>query len=167
MLETERQVTTVPTYEMRISIDVPVAVFCMIAEILASAVYIYALSKQKVNSTILTGYAPSNKEFAMANRGLFLGYTRILMAILSLLFLIFEILIIVRGRWFTTIKNRMIRGVMYLLKGIAALGCVGDFGIAAGSFEIIAAAVLIVVEAIAIFNARGNKTSSDGFRAAE
>lgn len=145
MLESQREVKTVTTY-VTISLDIPVAVLCMIGEVLASATFIYALAKRGVNSKITTGFAPTYEKSSQVNGGFFLGYTRILMAVVSLGFLLFEILVIIRGHWFTTIRNRLIRGVLYLLKGIAALGAVGSLGIAAGSFEIIAAAVLIVIE---------------------
>lgn len=165
MLDSNRQVTRVTTYEVKITLDLPVAIFCMVAEVLASATFIFALSKRGARGTIVTGFAPSEAS-GRKNAGFFLGYARVLMAIVSLCLLLFELLIIIRGQWFTTIRNRIIRGVLYLLKGIAALGCVGNLGIAAGSFEIISAAVLFVIEAF--FMRRASTTPrNDGFKAAE
>lgn len=153
------------TTYVTISLDLPVAIFCMIAEVLASATFIYALSKRGARGKIVTGYAPTYKSSQM-NAAFFQGYARVLMAILSLGFLLFEILVIVRGQWFTTIRNRVIRGVLYLLKGIAALGSVGSLGIAAGSFEIIAAAVLIFIE-LCFVSKRNDAARGDGFKAAQ
>ena len=164
-MQSQREVRTVTKY-VKISLDIPVAVLCMVAEILASATYIYALSKRHVNGKVVTGYGINYKNSQM-NSSFFLGYTRILMASLSIGFLLFEILVIVRSNWITTIRNRIIRGVVYLLKGIAALGAVGSLGIAAGSFEIIAATVLIIVELFFVNRLKSNQGTSDGFKAAQ
>ncbi|KAH0785776.1 hypothetical protein GPJ56_010338 [Histomonas meleagridis] len=127
-----------------LSIDFILAIAACIALILVAATYITYLNKHWWGGSIKVGCSP--KDAWGCNSAFYASCTSVIMTITALCFAIFEIGIIFKGAWFTSIKNRLVRAVFYLLQGMMTLGMMNDLGIAAGSIEMIVAGVMIIIE---------------------
>ena len=131
-----------------IALDRITAICAIVSNALILATYIYFLDKNYRSSHITTGYGPKYS----VNLNFFYMYTAILNVIFSIAAIVFEIIIMIKEQWFTSIKNRILRGSPYLIIGIVTLGICNDLGIAAGSIEIIVASVMIILELIGMFS---------------
>lgn len=131
-----------------IALDRITAICAIVSNALILATYIYFLDKNYRSSHITTGYGPKYS----VNLNFFYMYTAILNVIFSIAAIVFEIIIMIKEQWFTSIKNRILRGSLYLIIGIVTLGICNDLGIAAGSIEIIVASVMIILELIGMFS---------------
>ena len=78
------------------------------------------------------------------NQGYYLNFSLFALGLCCLLFAVAEIGLMIKPDWFKFVDSPILRGIVYIISGIAVLGCSGDLGIAAGSLQLIIGVVLIV-----------------------
>lgn len=126
-----------------ININLWLGILCIIAEALATAAYAnyldYIGKCPKLHS-----YSPKKANVAR-NMGFTAWITGLVLCVVSIFFVIAEIIILIKPDWLSAINNHLLRGIIYLAKSIATLGISGDLGVAAGSFEIICAFLCIIL----------------------
>ena len=66
-------------------------------------------------------------------------------AFLSFFLVIAEIGLLFKSNWFYLVSPRIVRGIIYILKGICALGVAADLGIAGGFLEIGGGVIYVIV----------------------
>ena len=135
-----------------LSVDFILAIVACLSLILVAATYITYLNKNWWGGSPKVGCGP--RTWNCQNYSFYACCTSFIMTIVALAFAIFELGIVFKGQWFTSIKNRLFRAALYLLQGVMTLGVMSDLGIAAGSIEIIVAAVMIIIEVFFIFKSR-------------
>ena len=133
-------------------VDFILAIVACLSLILVAATYITYLNKMWWVGSPRIGCGP--RDWNCNNHTFYHSATSVVMTIIALAFAIFELGIVFKGHWFTSIKNRLFRAALYLLQGVMTLGVMSDLGIAAGSIEIIVAAVMIIIEVFFIFKSR-------------
>lgn len=135
-------------FMVSIALDRITAICAIISNILVLATHIYFLDKNYTSSKVRTGYSPKQN----GNILFFTMYAAILNVIVTILAILFEIVIMIKEQWFTSIKNRFLRGTLYLIIGIVTLGLMNDLGIAAGSIQIMVSVAMIILELIGMFS---------------
>lgn len=126
-----------------------VSILAFIIEIITCASYFNMFSGK---GRVKTGHKPSDGG-GWGNMGYYCDFSVFALGILSLTFAIVELLMVLRGfvsalqsiKFLEILESPILRGVVYIVKGIATLGTSGDLGIAAGSLELIIGVVIIVL----------------------
>ena len=129
-----------------IKLDTPLAIATMLIQVLSGVAYIYYWNARSYifkEARLHTGIASN---YWWINRNFFAAYVSLIFIVISFLFVAIEILLLVKPGMAKFLQVRFIRGVFYLLKGIATLGVSADLGVAAGSLEIVNGAVLIIID---------------------
>ena len=95
----------------------------------------------------------------------FLGWiTLLILAILSFVMAIFEIIILIKPEWPSYINNHFFRCVIYILKGASVIGVSGDFGITAGIIEIFIGLCNFVLFMINFFKGLESFTAANAYQ---
>ena len=148
-----------------ITIDVQflVKVYCFCSQVLSAIAYICSASKASYVS-IRVGCSPEHwrrwgcwGSYRYNNEDFFLAYNSIFFTIFSIFFALVEIGILVKFKYAKLFRKNYIRGIVYILKGIATLGVTASLGIAAGILEIIGGCAQIILELLV----RCNKVKDD------
>lgn len=160
MFNQQRETKFVVAAQLSMPIELPLMILCCFAQLLASAAYIFGLLERYSRiATIKTGHSPSARP---ENYNFLVKYYWTIMAFFSLACMIIEVILFVKKDILMALRSRIVRGLFYFFKGLGTLGAAGNIGIAAGSFEIICAIVLIAIEAI--FIVRGGRGAEGGYQ---
>ena len=135
-------------------------IYAICIEIIVGAAFAYYLSKTYKWKTIKLGAPASSKkvcsvtdpQFNLAsceklsnNYYYFTQFVCCWFAFLSFFFVIAEIALLFKSNWFYLVSPRFVRGIIYILKGVCALGVAADLGIASGFLEIGGGIAYIIV----------------------
>jgi hypothetical protein len=112
-------------------------------QVIAAASYFYHFDKIGHGSEVQTGRAPKNPA-GFINVGWYRSYSLFAFGTISLILAVCELTSIVGRQLFLFMDSMVVRGGIYILKGIATLGTSNDLGVAAGSMEIILGGTLIL-----------------------
>jgi hypothetical protein len=82
--------------------------------------------------------------FVWCNTAYYAAASLFLLGILSLLLAIAELVIVFAADKAKFLDSFILRGVVYIVKGIIKLGTANDLGLAAGSMEIIIGAIMVI-----------------------
>lgn len=133
--------------QITINLNLLFSFLFIVSQVLSGSAYAVVLSNtnaQKVHA----GYKPSDSN-GLVNLEFFMWFYVLALCIVSFFFVIVEIALIFKLSYTKMFEVCIIRGAIYLFKGIATLGVAGDLGIAAAAFEFLSALILIVLEVIA------------------
>ena len=119
--------------------------FCI--QIISGAAY---LNMFESDGEVKTGYSPSSDYGRFGNSTYYANFSMLAFGLISLFFAVVEFFIMIAGCWakgrevFKVFDSMILRGIVYVVKGIATLGASGDLGIAAGAMEMIVGAAMII-----------------------
>ena len=85
------------------------------------------------------------RNYTWVNYGYFIQFSLFMFGLIALIFAIIEIGLFIVPQFFEFANSMVLRGVVYILVGIAVLGAANDLGIAAGSMSIIIGAVMLIL----------------------
>ena len=132
---------------MQVNLQFVIYILSFCVQVIVCAAYFNDYSNHGNCDGIKSGYSPS-KGYSV-NSCHYYNFSLLAFGIISLLFAICELGLAIAPDKFKFVDSDVLRGVVYILKGIATLGVSNDLGIAAGSMEIIVGAVLLI---LVIFN---------------
>ncbi|KAH0794135.1 hypothetical protein GPJ56_002013 [Histomonas meleagridis] len=126
-----------------------VAFVCAGAQVLSGATFIYYYSKYITDKTpsVTLGCTPQprwNGCSGSANLGWYLTFSLFAFGIMSFIFGIAEIGLLFFTKYFSAVSSPLLRGLVYVLKGLAVFGVAGDLGISAGVIEMVCGAFLVI-----------------------
>ncbi|KAH0785775.1 hypothetical protein GPJ56_010337 [Histomonas meleagridis] len=130
-----------------ININLVITIYCIIAEIISGAAFANTCSRRGVGK-IYSGYSPSNSENNNRNGNFYFWSSCLAFCLISFFYALVEFGLIFQTKYTSYFEVGYIRGIIYCVKGICCLGVSGDLGVAGGSLEIIAAAILIILEVV-------------------
>ena len=133
---------------MQVNLQFVIYILSFCVQVIVCAAYFNEYSHRSCDSSIKSGYAP-NEKYGSVNFCHYFNFSLLAFGIISVLFAICELGLAIAPDKFKFVDSDVLRGVVYILKGIATLGVSNDLGIAAGSLEIIVGAVLLI---LVIFN---------------
>ena len=117
-----------------INVDFVLSIVGIFVQTFSSIVCIYWMSTNYYNPSIEAGESVEST----TNNAFFVIYIMFMLTVLSILSLAVEIGLMIKAEWFARVQSRLLRGLIYLLKGIGLLSVCGDLGISGGTFEIAA-----------------------------
>jgi hypothetical protein len=118
--------------------------FCI--EVIAGAAYFYQYDHTAGHNGIHSGCTPKEAVgwWGCNNMAWYASYSLFGFGLISLLFAVAEIGLLLKPDWFAVVDSYVLRGIVYIIKGIATLGVSGDLGIAGGALELIIGAVELI-----------------------
>lgn len=119
-----------------INIDLLLSVLSFIGEVLSGAAFSYQASRLHWASVVPCTVANWDKWNGCGSDHFFRLYMSILFAIVSFFMVLVEIGLMANINMAFYFADNILRGCIYVLKGIACLGVANDLGIASGSIEI-------------------------------
>ena len=72
------------------------------------------------------------------------NFSLLALGLCCLFFAVAEIGLMIKPDWFSFVESMILRGIVYIISGIAVIGASGDLGIAAGALQLFIGVVLIV-----------------------
>ena len=120
-------------------------IVCIIAacvDIIVGASCFYHYDRIHHDSHLESGWEP---EHVWVNQGYFILFSLFMFGLIGLIFAVIEIGLFIVPQFFEFANSMVLRGVIYVLVGIAVLGTSADLGIAAGSMSIIVGAVMLIL----------------------
>ncbi|OHT12591.1 hypothetical protein TRFO_03611 [Tritrichomonas foetus] len=108
--------------------------------IIAAAAYFNMFES---HTDVETGCNPGNYG-RFCNASFYMAFSVFALGLVCLIFAIAELGLMIKPDWFSFVDSPFLRGIVYILSGIAVLGASGDLGIAAGALQMIIGVVLIV-----------------------
>ena len=130
-----------------INVNLIISILCIISEIISGAAFANMCSFIGVGR-IYSGYSPAASENYNYNWRFFRWSSSLVFCLISFFYAVIEFGLIFQTKYTSYFEVGYVRGLIYLVKGVCCLGVSGDLGIAGGSFDIISAAVLIILEIV-------------------
>ncbi|KAK8890453.1 hypothetical protein M9Y10_035229 [Tritrichomonas musculus] len=131
---------------MNFGVETVLCILAFCINVIAATAYFYNFyGGQKITS----GYSPDGKKGKWdykkdANIGFYLDFSRLALGLVCLIFAIIEILLIFIPDKLTMVDSPLLRGIIYIISGIAVLGCANDLGIAAGALQMAIGLALVI-----------------------
>lgn len=110
--------------------------FC--TNVIAAAAFFYNFEG---HGKIYSGHAPDEGWW---NYGYYVSFSLFAFGLICLIFAVIEILLLIIPDKLSFIDSPILRGVVYIITGIAVLGCANDLGIAAGALQLIIGLAMVI-----------------------
>ena len=129
-------------------------IVCILAacvQIIVGAACFYQYDYNGESGKLHSGYEPPKHGhdrdhwYGWVNSHYFIQFSLFMFGLIGLIFAVIEIGLFIVPQFFEFANSMVLRGVVYVLVGIAVLGAANDLGIAAGSMSIIIGAVMLIL----------------------
>ena len=144
-----------------INVNFVLSIVCIVAQLLSGCSFANDITKRRFQP--LEPCSPSDyKAFrcGLSNDLFSVNYFDVVFCILSWFMLLVEVGLLAGFSYAMYFNSDLIRGLIYLFKGIACLGTSNNLGIGVGAFEICSGSVLIILGIITLVKSRGEGSSN-------
>lgn len=124
---------------MNFGIETVLCILAFCINVIAAAAYFYNFDG---DAKIHSGYEPS--KHGSRNSYFYYNFSMFAFGLICLIFAIIEILLIFIPDKLTMVDSPLLRGIVYIISGIAVLGLANDLGIAAGALQMIIGVALVI-----------------------
>lgn len=127
---------------MNFGIETVLCILAFCINVIAAAAYFFNF---RGGQDISSGHAPKEHGHKTDyNLWFYVEFSRFAFGLICLIFAVIEILLIFIPDKLTMVDSPLLRGIVYIISGIAVLGCASDLGIAAGALQMIIGVVLVI-----------------------
>ena len=148
---------------LTINVNFVLSVLSIVIQFLAGCAFANDVTKRGVSMAKIKPCSPSDYkagECGWSNDFFSLNYFDVVLCVLSFFMVFVEVGLLAGFSYAMYFNSDLIRGLIYIFKGVACLGASNDLGVAAGALEMTVGLILFILGIITFIKTRGEGSSN-------
>lgn len=146
-----------------INVNFVLSILSIVIQFLAGCAFANDVTKRGVKLGKIESCGPSGYKAGTCGFGndvFSVNYFDVVLCVLSFFMLFVEVGLLAGFSYAMYFNSDLIRGLIYIFKGVACLGASGDLGVAAGALEMTVGLILFILGIITFVKTRGEGSSN-------